>query len=385
MKIVSIVGARPQFVKVWPIASCIDRHHGDCLVNHSIIHTGQHYTHAMSAAFFDELAIPEPTVNLGVGSGPHGAQTGQMMNELERVLEGARPDAVLVYGDTNSTLAGALAASKLHIPLVHVEAGLRSRDRRMPEEINRLVADHVSDLLLAPTAAAVENLELEGLANRTVWTGDVMYDAWVASRPLVRERLAATLRRFAVEPRQFALATVHRAGNVDDRLASVLEGLNTVAAGGLPVLFPVHPRTAKAIAANPQRGLDARLRLIDPVSYLEMLCLLDAAHVVLTDSGGLQKEAFFAGCPCITLREETEWVETVRWGANLVAGFDAGRIAGALRQWEDTMPQREALASRASQCFGEGRAAERTLAAVVQLYAGRGAPPARPMADAMTR
>lgn len=377
MKLASIVGARPQFVKVWPVDRYIRQcNRSSCIIEHSIIHTGQHYAPALSSALFNELGIPEPTLNLCVGSGTHGAQTGRMLAELERALMEARPDAVLVYGDTNSTLAGALAASKLHIPVVHVEAGLRSGNRRMPEEINRCATDHVSDLLLAPTEGAVKNLAREGLEERTVWTGDVMYDAWTTAQRFVREQREPLLARLAVEPGQFALATIHRAANVNEALDSVMEGLNRVAAGGLPVLFPAHPRTAKALPTIEGSRLDARLHIIEPVTYVEMLCLLDAARLVLTDSGGVQKEAFFAGCPCVTLRSETEWVETVQQGSNLLAGSDPDRIVGAVRQWDRNMPLRTVLASRASGCYGGGRAAERTLDAVMRLLERDGVPPA---------
>jgi UDP-N-acetylglucosamine 2-epimerase len=275
VKIVSIVGARPQFVKVWPIAAAVDRRAGEGVaIEHVIVHTGQHYSRAMSAAFFEDLAIPEPAVNLGVGSGSHAAQTGRMLIELERVLSELAADAVLLYGDTNSTLAGALAAAKLQVPTAHVEAGLRSGDRRMPEEVNRVVADRVADLLLAPTAAAVANLELEGLGARTVLTGDVMYDAWLAGSTSRRDRRVATLARYDLEPDSFALVTVHRAMNVDERLAAIVDGLNRVAADGLPVLFPVHPRTAAALLAEGGGDLHPGVRLVEPVGYLEMGALL---------------------------------------------------------------------------------------------------------------
>jgi UDP-N-acetylglucosamine 2-epimerase len=344
------------------VAAEIDREAAaGAALDHLIIHTGQHYTPAMSQALFDELAIPQPTINLAVGSGSHGEQTGRMLAELERAFLETRPDAVIVYGDTNSTLAGALAAVKLHLPVAHVEAGLRSGDRRMPEEINRIATDHVSDVLLAPTDSAVDTLAAEGLGHRIVWTGDIMYDAWLASRAVAARRVPDVLTRFAVEPGAFAIATIHRAVNTDERLPDVLEGLSRVAA---------HPRTAAAMAALPARRLDPRLRLIDPLPYLDLLALLESARLVLTDSGGLQKEAFFAGCPCVTLRDETEWVETVARGVNVLVGSDPDAIVAAVRDWDRARPAREALAGLAAECYGGGRAAVLTLEAVRRLDPG---------------
>jgi UDP-N-acetylglucosamine 2-epimerase len=371
VKLLSIAGARPQFVKLWPIATAVARRReaGEA-IEHAIVHTGQHYSPEMSAAFFDDLAIPEPTMNLGIGSGSHGAQTGRMLAAVETAMQELAPDVVVLYGDTNSTLAGGLAAAKLGLPIVHVEAGLRCGDQHMPEEINRVVTDHVADLLLAPTATAVGNLEREGLAARTLLTGDVMYDAWLASLPRRWERLTDTLQRLDVQPQCFALVTVHRAANVETRLASIIEGLNRVAAEGRPVLFPVHPRTAAALARAPH-GLHPAIRLVPPLGYLDMAALLEAASVVITDSGGVQKEAFFAGCPCVTLREDTEWVETVHRGANVLAGHDPERIAGAVRHWERFAPPRALVAERAAGCYGHGEAAARIVDAIVRLGAGR--------------
>ena len=321
MKIVTIVGARPQFIKASASSRELRKRHKEVLV-----HTGQHYDYQMSGVFFDGLKLPPADVNLGVGSGAHGAQTGAMLKGIEEVLVGEKPDWVLIFGDTNSTLAGALAASKLQIPAAHVEAGLRSFNRAMPEEINRVVADHLSDLLLCPSGTAVANLAAEGISQNVHLVGDIMLDVlnWakeqVASGPSVLERLG--LRRG-----EYLVATVHRSENTDkpERLSGILRGLNSL---NDQVIFPVHPRTRKTIsAANHQ--LKSHVRLIDPLSYLEMIALSDSARVILTDSGGLQKEAFWLGVPCITLRDETEWVETVQTGWNTLAGTDGERIFAA--------------------------------------------------------
>jgi UDP-GlcNAc3NAcA epimerase len=324
MRLVSIVGARPQFVKLAVISrAASDR------AEHQIIHTGQHYDAAMSDVFFRDLEIPPPDHHLGVGSGAHGEQTGEMMKRLEPILASIRPDWVILYGDTNSTLAGAVVASKLHLKVAHVEAGLRSFNRRMPEEINRIVADHLSDLLLCPTDTAVTNLKAEGLAAKAVVTGDVMYDAalWGA-------RKAEATGVFAESPWQhkpFALATIHRAENTDDpdRLAALLEALEQISTELCPVVLPLHPRTRKVLE---QQGWQPRaLQLIEPLNYLEMLWKERRARMILTDSGGVQKEAYFMNVPCITLREETEWVETLANNCNTLAGADTAKIVAAAR------------------------------------------------------
>ena len=324
MKLVNIVGARPQFIKLAPLERAIaEFNSGDTRpVESIIIHTGQHYDTGMSDIFFDELKIPRAHFHLDVGSGRHGDQTARMLKKIEDILVDTSPDMVVVYGDTNSTLAGALAASKLHIPVAHVEAGLRSFDRNMPEEINRLVADHVSDLLLAPTPTAISNLENENLSSRTVFTGDIMYDAVLFNRKLAKQQ-SNILEKLQLEPGTFGLVTVHRASNTDEkgRLENLLQTFNEVAANELPLVFPVHPRTAHALKSKyADWSAHPRLHLVEPLGYLDILSLLDSAKMALTDSGGLQKEAFFLGCPCITLREETEWVETVEAGGNLLTG-----------------------------------------------------------------
>jgi UDP-N-acetylglucosamine 2-epimerase len=324
MKIVTVVGARPQFIKAGPISRRLRLEHEEILV-----HTGQHYDANMSEVFFEELEIPRPDHNLGIGSGPHGAQTGAMLEGIERVIGEHRPDRVMVYGDTNSTLAGALAAAKLQVPVAHVEAGLRSFNRRMPEEINRVLTDHVSDLLFCPSETAVLQLANEGITRGVHLTGDVMAD--VLGGAVERARARSTiLRDLALEERRYVLATVHRAENTDDpsRLRRILSAFETV---GEVVVFPVHPRTRRLLgAATGSSHGGGRLRFIDPVGYLDMIRLTSSARLVLTDSGGLQKEAYWLSVPCVTLREETEWVETVAVGWNVLAGSDPERILQAV-------------------------------------------------------
>jgi UDP-GlcNAc3NAcA epimerase len=353
VKILSIVGARPQFIKAAPVGRALRKSADGILV-----HTGQHYDHELSAVFFQELDIPEPDVNLGVGSGPHGWQTGQMLMRIEEILLEAKPDWVLVYGDTNSTLAGALAAVKLHIPVAHVEAGLRSFNRRMPEEHNRVLTDHAADLLFCPTQTAVDNLAAEGITEGVHLVGDVMFDALLYNAGLAAQR-SDVLRRLDLMTEQYALVTVHRPRNTDHpaRLQAILNALEEVG-HKTPVVFPLHPRTRQAIANLPSSpDLDtphSDLRLIEPVGYLDMLALEQHARVILTDSGGVQKEAYLFEKPCITLREETEWVETVEAGWNLLVGADCETIVAAARDFRPrgTPPP----------VFGDGHASERIVA-----------------------
>jgi UDP-GlcNAc3NAcA epimerase len=339
-----------------------DNSNGSRLIENIIIHTGQHYDAAMSDIIFEELKIPQPMFNLGVGSGEHGTQTGQMLGKIEQVLLEKQPDMVVVYGDTNSTLAGVLAAAKLHIPVAHIEAGLRSFNRRMPEEINRTVADHVSDLLLAPTPTAMENLRNEGLSNKAVLTGDIMYDAVLFNR-VVAERRSKILERLNLVPGGYGVVTVHRAENTDDeaRLGILLTAFNDIAANALQLVFPVHPRTSKLMSSKfPGWSPNPRLHAIEPVGYLDMLCLVNHARMTLTDSGGLQKEAFFLGCPTITLRQETEWVETIHAGGNILAGVDPNKIRDALSSWEDRLSAEPPdFSATAIASFGDGHAAEK--------------------------
>lgn len=308
--ILTVVGARPQFIKAAPVSHAIARL-GEC--RELLVHTGQHFDAAMSDIFFEELAIPKPAHNLEVNSLGHGAMTGRMLEKLEEAMLAEKPDMVLIYGDTNSTVAGALAAAKLHIPVAHVEAGLRSFNRRMPEEINRVMADHVSTLLFCPTGTAVENLTREGITNGVHQVGDVMYD--VTLHAVRRAEGRPLLDHLALAPKSYAVATIHRAENTDDpeRFARVMAWLSK-AGESAPILMPVHPRTRKLMEA---RGLvPANLRLIPPLGYLDMALLTHNATAVFTDSGGLQKEAYFHRVPCVTLRDETEWVETIEAGWN---------------------------------------------------------------------
>ena len=322
LTIASIVGARPQFIKAAPLVRAVTQTHASVLV-----HTGQHYDANMSDVFFSELGLPAPDHHLGVGSGTHAAQTAAMMIALEPVLAAERPDWVVVYGDTNSTLAGAVVAAKLNLRVAHVEAGLRSFNRDMPEEINRLVADSLSQRLFCPSAVAVENLRREGIVNGVCDVGDLMAEAVADARE--RSMTGSTvLQRLGVEEGGFVLATIHRAENTDDarRLDEILRALE---ASPDPVVFPLHPRTRQALNGRPARG--GAVRFIDPVGYLDMVRLESAARVIVTDSGGVQKEAYWLGTPCITARDETEWVETVETGWNVLTGADCSRIAAALR------------------------------------------------------
>jgi UDP-N-acetylglucosamine 2-epimerase (non-hydrolysing) len=331
LKIVDIVGARPQFIKLAPILRAIVKHNQkrpECPIQEVLVHTGQHYDYEMSQVFFDELGLKSPDYHLGVGSGTHGYQTGEMLKRIEEVLIKEKPDMVMVYGDTNTTLAGALAAAKLHIPVAHVEAGLRSFNREMPEEINRVLTDHISDFLFCPTQTAVENLRREGIEKGVYLVGDVMYDAVLLYLDLA-EKKSEIMERLGLKPKSYALATVHRAENTDqpERLRSIFEGLERVAEEGLPVILPLHPRTRKQL--NTLGIHPKEVQVLDPVSYLDMLVLEKNARVILTDSGGVQKEAFFFRVPCVTLREETEWVETVETGWNTLVGCDPERMVQA--------------------------------------------------------
>lgn len=319
-----------------------------------LVHIGQHYDENMSEVFFRELEIPEPDYNLGIGSGTHGAQTGRMLEAIEEVLLKEKPDWVLVYGDTNSTLAGALAAVKLHIPVAHVEAGLRSFNRRMPEEINRGLTDHASDLLFALTQAAMENLRQEGISEERIHlVGDVMYDAALFYCEKAR-RESRVLARLALKPKEYILVTVHRAENTDDpaRLQAIVEGLCMVGES-ITVVFPVHPRTRKVLGRCGlwDKAAD-RLRFIEPIGYLDMVMLEQNARLIATDSGGMQKEAFFYRVPCVTLRTETEWIELVEIGWNcLCPPFDALSVKRVILQTVEHLGDEK-------NPFGEGQSAE---------------------------
>ena len=314
-----------------------------------LVHTGQHYDLNMSDLFFQELELPQPDYHLGVGSGPHGAQTGKMLEALEKVLQEESPDCLLIYGDTNSTLAGALAAAKLHIPVAHVEAGLRSFNRRMPEEVNRIVADHLAKWLFTPTITAVENLAHEGIISGVHPVGDVMYDAFLMLSQFARER-SSILKQVKVAAGEYYLLTLHRAENTDDPqcLKAIL---NTLDQAAKPVIFPLHPRTKAKLAEYGIAADFKTLRLLEPVGYFDMLQLELNAAAILTDSGGVQKEAYMAKVPCITLREETEWVETVQVYWNRLAGAEPDAIREALKlDW---------VGKDYPDLFGDGFAAKR--------------------------
>jgi UDP-GlcNAc3NAcA epimerase len=368
----SVVGARPQFIKAAMIGRAVRRHNAArpaIRVAEALVHTGQHYDPGLSQVFFDQLDIRPPRVNLGVGSGPHGRQTADMLAGLESALAADRPDLVVVYGDTNTTLAGALAAAKLGIPIAHVEAGLRSRDMRMPEEINRVVADRLATLLFCPTRAAVANLKSENLGAGARLVGDVMYDAFVfyKARAEAASRILADLK---IAPRGYALATIHRQENTDapERLRALFAAFHRIAAPDFPVVIPLHPRTRDALRALRPR-LDPAPPVIatPPVSYLDMIALEAGAAVILTDSGGVQKEAAFAGVPCLTLREETEWPETVEAGINRLVGADPGRIARGFRlartAGRNSRPVRR--------LYGNGAAADQIVDILVKRFGAR--------------
>ena len=343
-KIVSIVGARPNFIKCAPLSREMRKEFDEIL-----IHTGQHYDYEMNKVFFDELRIPEPNYHLDVGSGSHGVQTGEMLKRIEKVLMKEKPDLVLVFGDTNTTLAGALAASKLHIKVGHVEAGLRSFDRLMPEEINRLLTDHCSDLLFCPTKTAVENLKREGINRGIHLTGDVMVDA-LKENIEIGEKRSKILDELNLKQKDYYLATLHRAKNTDDfeRLKNITDAFCEIG----DLVFSCHPRTEKMLKNfNLWAKLTRKIKVIKPVGYLDMLILEKNAKKILTDSGGIQKEAYIFEVPCVTLRETTEWVETVEDGWNVLAGVDKEKIVKMVNGFEPARKQRDV--------FGNGCASER--------------------------
>lgn len=358
MRLVTVVGARPQFVKASAFAAAVRAEDGGAPIQHDLVHTGQHYDDAMSGVFFRELGIEPPTIDLAVGSGGHGEQTGEMLKRLEPVLVDLAPDVLLVYGDTNSTLAAALVAAKLDLPIAHVEAGLRSHRRAMPEEINRVVTDRLSTLLFCPSEEAAANCRREGITSGVEVVGDVMRDALDVQ---LRSLPDGVHEELGVEPGGYALATIHRAENTDDpqRLAAVLDGLALVAASGLPVVLPAHPRTRTL--ADVDALADRGVLVVEPQSFARMVALEAGARVILTDSGGVQKEALWLGVPCVTMRDETEWVETVESGWNHLVGADAVAIEAA------------ALAPRPPgeppALYGDGRASERVLQSLRRAFA----------------
>lgn len=330
LKILTIVGARPQFIKAAAVSRVIRNDHADT-IKETLVHTGQHYDPNMSQVFFDELEIPHPKFNLEISGGTHGAMTGRMLEAIEKVLLSEKPDWVLIYGDTNSTLAGALAAAKLHIPVAHVEAGLRSFNMRMPEEINRILADRVSNLLFCPTEVAVENLAREGITKGVSLVGDVMYDVSLYYRDVARSNNDA-LDRFELKEGDYVLATCHRAENTDDpsRLREIGLALADLAADQA-VILPIHPRTAKFMDEQGLITAMKNVKLVAPLPFLDMIRLEQAARTIVTDSGGVQKEAFFYEVPCVTIRDETEWTETVGLGWNRLVDADRTKIVTAVR------------------------------------------------------
>jgi UDP-GlcNAc3NAcA epimerase len=377
-KILTVVGARPQFIKAAMVSRAITRHKKIdefFEIIEEIVHTGQHYDELMSEIFFRDMGIPQPVVNLQVNNAGHGEMTGRMLMALERELTARRPDCVLVYGDTNSTLAGALAAAKLHIPVAHVEAGLRSFNKRMPEEINRILTDHVSTFLFCPTQTAVENLRNEGISDNSISSGpseghphvihvgDVMYDATLFFAHLA-EKESTILKDHELASRQYLLATVHRAENTDNmgRLMNILIAFGKIRE---TIIFPVHPRTRRKIIALQKQHVNIiaeNVKLVDPVTFLDMIKLEKHAMVILTDSGGIQKEAYFHKVPCVTLREETEWLETVEAGWNTLVGTDVDKIVAA------------ALSARPGtelDQYGEGHAGERIVEILMDSWAAR--------------
>jgi len=354
LKLLTIVGARPQFIKAATVSRAVKNKKAQDSafpMREIIIHTGQHHDDNMSELFFRELSIPEPDYNLAIGGLSHGAMTGRMLEEIEKVIFRETPDMALVYGDTNSTLAGALAAVKTHLPIAHVEAGLRSFDKTMPEEINRVVTDRVSDILLCPTDAAVKNLEAEGITDGVTKVGDVMYDASLFYRDRARNH-SRILGELDLTEKEFVLATIHRAENTDDeqKLARIVAGLAEVSEK-IPVVFPMHPRTSKMLEQFGLKNSVGHVALIPPVSYLDMIRLEQTSRLIVTDSGGVQKEAYFFRVPCVTVRDRTEWVETIDSGWNSLAGPEGivDSVDVALRSDMDSP----------TELYGDGAAAEK--------------------------
>lgn len=352
MKIISVVGARPEFIQASPVSRALRALPN---VKEILLHTGQHYDYLMSQTFFDELGIPAPDYNLEVGSGMHGRQTAEILIRMEEVILKEQPDLVIIRGDTNSTLVGALAASKLHIPTAHIEAGERSFDRRMPEEINRLVSDRLADVHFCASRTAVQRLAGEGITDTVYWVGDVMLDAMLQNRQIAR-RKSNILSQLELTPGQYALVTVHRAANTDDpvRLGQIVEALNAVSG---TVIFPVHPRTRKALHRLGDQFKD-HVRLIEPVGYFDIVTLEENARLIATDSGGVQREAYFLGVPCVTLRAETEWSETVQAGWNKLVDTDLDRIIDA---WFNFSPPAEQ-----PPIFGDGTAGQQIARILVE-------------------
>lgn len=344
MKILTVLGARPQFIKAAPVSRVLRESHEEL-----IIHTGQHYDSNMSDIFFDELNIPKPDYYLGVGSGNHGKQTGEMMGKIEEIVLKENPDYLMVYGDTNSTLAGSLVAAKLHVPVIHIEAGLRSFNKKMPEEINRIMTDHVSAYLFSPTETGVENLKNENITKNVYNIGDVMYDAVLYNQELAQEK-STVLQDNDLEQKGYHLITIHRAENTDDveKMKNILDAFSQIEE---IKVWPIHPRTKHKLA---DYGINIDsvpgLKVIDPVGYLDMLTLVSNAKKIVTDSGGVQKEAYFMKVPCVTVREQTEWVETLESEANILVGTDTAKIVEAVKK--QVSPEYKNV-------FGDGKAADK--------------------------
>jgi UDP-GlcNAc3NAcA epimerase len=364
VKIVSIVGARPQFIKAAPVNRAIQGHNrrgSNPRVAEILMHTGQHYDYNMSQIFFDQLKIRKPDYHLGVGSGNHGEMTGMMLARIEEVLLKESPDWVLVYGDTNSTLAGALAAAKMHIPVAHVEAGLRSFNRRMPEEINRVITDHISTILFCPTKTAVKNLKNEGITKGVYLVGDVMYDAFLFNKELSYNK-SKILAELELTPGSYCLGTVHRQENTEDpqRLLNIFTAFEELSSADCPFIILLHPRTRKALKQDKEKKqYNPHVRLLYPTSYLDMIALESQTKVILTDSGGVQKEAYFAEIPCVTLRDETEWTETVEAGWNHLGGADVNKIISAFQKAIDSLPKKNL------KLFGDGKASDLLLGGLI--------------------
>jgi UDP-GlcNAc3NAcA epimerase len=344
LKIITVIGARPQFIKAAPVSRELRKNHTEL-----IIHTGQHYDKNMSDIFFEELDIPKPDFHLGVGSSSHGKQTGEMLGQIEEILLSEKPDYLLVYGDTNSTLAGALAAAKLHIPVIHIEAGLRSFNKKMPEEINRILTDHVSEFLFCPTETAITNLTNENITKNVINVGDVMYDAVLYNQGIANEK-STILADLKLDAKSYHLITIHRAENTDNlqNIQNIIEAFKAI---NETKVWPMHPRTKHKLK---EYGIDLddvpNLIVIDPVGYLDMLVLVINSKKVITDSGGVQKEAYFMKVPCVTVREQTEWVETLESHANTLVGTDTNKIIEAVKN---------EVTPNYVEFFGDGKAAQK--------------------------
>lgn len=360
IKLLTIVGARPQFIKAAAVSRAITAHYSN-QIEQQILHTGQHFDNNMSKVFFEDLSIPAPHYHFAISGGHHGEMTGKMLESIEGVLLTERPDCILVYGDTNSTLSGALAAAKLQIPIAHVEAGLRSFNMASPEEINRILTDRISSQLFCPTQTAISNLTAEGIVQNVHHVGDVMYDVSLFYRDVAKS-VSNVLTELNVSSKSFVLATCHRAENTDDpsRLKEILTSLTYVTTK-MPVIFPMHPRTRQIIqAANLERFID-KLIITEPLSFLDMIALEQEARLILTDSGGVQKEAYFYAVPCVTMRDETEWVETVKLGWNKLTGANVEKITKAVDNYLNAMPPHSD-----SNPYGDGNASNKILDHIIK-------------------